>query len=99
MATLDKIMEMQKQGLSDADISTQLQNEGIPPAEINDSLNQAKIKNAVSPPEGAVQAPEQEMQASIMQSSPEQQAPAGQPPAQPMTQEIGDSLQFRNQHE
>ena len=91
MVTLDKVMEMQKQGLSDADISTQLQNEGIAAAEINDSLNQAKIKNAVSPPEGVpqAQAPGQEMQASIMQNPPTQQPPAAQMNTQPMTQEIG----------
>jgi|TARA_B100001971_G_C18221098_1_gene557247 hypothetical protein len=52
MATLDRIIEMQKQGLSESQVSTQLQNEGISPQEINDSLNQARIKSAVSPPEG-----------------------------------------------
>lgn len=90
MAILDKIIEMQKQGLSDANISTQLQNEGIAATEINDSLNQAKIKNAVSPPEGTpeTQTPGQEMQASIMQTP-----PAEQPQAQPMTQEIGTESQ------
>ena len=84
-------MEMQKQGVSDTDISIQLQNEGIAAAEVNDSLNQAKIKNAVSPPEGTApaQIPGQEMQASIMQNPPAGQSPTGQPPAQPMTQEIG----------
>ena len=83
MATLDKIMELQKQGLSDTDISTQLQNEGVSSVEINDSLNQAKIKNAISPPEGTT--PGQEMQASIMPNQAEQQA---NPPAKPTTQEI-----------
>ena len=50
MATLDKVMEMQNQGKSDNEITTQLQNEGVSPTEINDSINQAKVKNAVSPP-------------------------------------------------
>jgi len=58
MVTLDKVMELQKQGLSETQISTQLQNEGISPQEINNSLNQAKIKNAVSPPEQTPQTPE-----------------------------------------
>ena len=84
MATLDKVIELQKSGMSDTDISTQLQNDGVGPGEINDSLNQAKIKNAVSPPENAAQAPGQEMQASIMSNPPEQQAAA---PTQPMAQE------------
>ena len=70
---------MQKQGLSETQIITQLQNEGISPQEINDSLNQLKIKNAVSPPEpiaqtqGAETSPPQPsgMQQSIMQSNPQ----------------------------
>lgn len=57
MVTLDKVMELQKQGLSETQISTQLRDEGISPQEINNSLNQAKIKNAVSPPEEMPQTP------------------------------------------
>ena len=86
MATLDKIMTMKQQGLSDTEISTQLQNEGIQPAEINDSLNQAKIKNAISPPE---QQPQQGMQESIMPIPSQQNALSGQQAqAQPTAQEI-----------
>ncbi len=95
MTTLDKVIKMQQQGISDAEISTQLQNEGIAPTEINDSLNQAKIKNAVSPPENTTpeQAPPQGMQTSIMSSDSKQpehtELQAGiQQPTQPMTQEI-----------
>ena len=77
MGTLDKIIQMQQQGTSDTEISTQLQNEGIAPTEINDSLNQAKIKNAISPSETATpeQTAPQEMQASIMPQNSEQPAP------------------------
>ncbi|MCH7850498.1 MAG: hypothetical protein IH845_02535 [Nanoarchaeota archaeon] len=64
MTTLDRIMEMQKNGVTDVEITTQLTNEGIPPADINNSLNQAKIKNAVSPPD--VPTSQSGMQASIM---------------------------------
>jgi hypothetical protein len=73
MATLDRIIEMQKQGLSESQVSTQLQNEGLSPKEINDSLNQARVKSAVSPleestpPQGGP--PQQEMQSSIMNES------------------------------
>lgn len=93
MGTLDKVIEMQKQGMSDADISTQLQNEGVSPTEINDSLNQAKIKNAVSPPENTApkQIPPQEMRESIMPKISEEQDTETQLQAtndQPMTQEI-----------
>jgi hypothetical protein len=86
MATLDKVMDMKKQGISDTEISTQLQNEGISPSEINDSLNQARIKNAISPPE---QPAPQGMQESIMPAPPQQGMAAAQPQAQapPMTQE------------
>jgi uncharacterized protein YukE len=89
MATLEKVMQMQQQGLTEAEISTQLQNEGVSATEINDSLNQAKIKNAVSPPIGT--APEQPqiegMQASIMPNQPEPTAQTP-PQAQPMAQEL-----------
>jgi hypothetical protein len=67
MATLDKVTEMQKQNKTDAEIITQLQNEGISPAEINDAINQAQIKNAVSPP---TPSESQEMQPSITTQSP-----------------------------
>jgi hypothetical protein len=104
MATLDRVIEMQGQGLSEEQISSQLQNEGIAPKDISNSLNQAKIKNAVSPPEGmpapaAPEAPgEQGMQPSIMQEAPQgapiapEQAPApapGQAPAQDIAMPAG----------
>ena len=64
MATLDKVMQMQSQGMSDTDILSQLKKEGVSPKEINDSLNQAKIKTAVTQEDS--QNPG--MQQSIMQS-------------------------------
>ncbi len=88
---------MQKQGLSETQITTQLQNEGVHPQEINDSLNQLKIKNAVSPSEQIAQAPApeiyppqgQDMQPTPM-DSPEQiaQAPNVQEMQQSQTPEI-----------
>jgi hypothetical protein len=85
MATLDKIIELQKTGMSDTDISTQLQNEGVSPTEINDSLNQAKIKNAVAPPEAPSpgEEPMQEMTSSIMEqpAQPIAEAPVPAPQA------------------
>jgi chemotaxis protein histidine kinase CheA len=96
MATLDRITEMQQQNKSEAEITTQLQNEGIPPAEINDALSQAKIKQAVSPPEQPAQEmpgapPPQGMQASMMPGEPGQaaaQPPVPSPPQpQPQQQE------------
>jgi len=93
MATLDRVIEMQNQGWSDAQISTQLQNEGISPQEINDSLNQAQVKNAVSPPEQMAQAPgaqgmqpsqTPDMQQSIMQGNEQNTQMAQAPGAQGM---------------
>jgi len=100
MATLDKVMELQRQGISDTEISRQLQNEGVSPAEISNSMNQAKVKNAISPsaaPEGAPAQPAMEMQQSIMQGGADQGMATGTPeqsgqpaaaPTQPMTQEV-----------
>ncbi len=65
MPTLDRIMQLQSQGMSDSEISRQLQNEGVNVREINDSLNQAKIKSAV---QDTAEMQQQGMQQSIMQS-------------------------------
>ena len=48
MTTLDTVIEMQKQGMNDSEISRNLQSQGFPPQDINDALNQAKIKTALS---------------------------------------------------
>ena len=48
MTTIEKIIQMQQQGMSDADIIKNLKNDGISPKEISDSLAQARIKLAVS---------------------------------------------------
>jgi len=84
MAVLDKINKMQQQGMSEADITKSLENEGISPKDINDALNQAKVKQAVSqeqvnqtPPAQTNQIP-QEMEQSIMQPQP----PAPEQPPQ-----------------
>lgn len=91
MATLDKIIQMQQEGKSDNEIMAQLQNEGVQPSEISNAINQAKIKNAVSPPEQPLPQSEPttnnqqsattpEMQASIM---PTQDTATPQQPIQP----------------
>lgn len=86
MTTLDRVIEMQKQGIPDREIFAQLQNERISPSEINDSINQARIKNAISPPE---QTTPQEMRESIMPNPTGQNTLAEQQaPMQQMTQEL-----------
>lgn len=70
-------MDMQKSGMNDGEISKELQNAGIPSAEIDDSLNQARIKAAVSapdsmggemPPAGAQMPPAGDPSAGMQQS-------------------------------
>ena len=71
MDTLEKVIDMQKEGIDDVEISIKLQNEGVSPREIEDSLNQARVKNAVSPPDP------------MGTGAPQPEAPPMHPPAQP----------------
>ena len=48
MGVLEDITKMRRRGLSDNDIVKNLQDQGISPKAINDALNQADIKKAVS---------------------------------------------------
>src|SRR3990172_6143296 len=48
MSVLDQVMVLKAQGMPDYEISRRLQEQGIPPLEINDALGQAQIKSAVS---------------------------------------------------
>lgn len=59
MALLDQVIEMQKRGMEDSEISRQLQNQRVPTSEIYEALSQAKIKSAISPEH-------EEMQPSMM---------------------------------
>lgn len=95
MSTLDKVIQMQQQGISDEEIYTQLQNEGVAPVEIENSFNQAKIKNAVSPPENIPQEQmvSQGMRASITQSEPPMHTEPRTPNSQPPTISLADKPQ------
>jgi len=48
MSALDRILQLQSQGMQDADVIRILREENVSPTEINDALNQAKVKAAVS---------------------------------------------------
>lgn len=61
---LDTIIELKKRGFSDAEIISQLRSMNYSAQEINDAINQIKIKSAVNEKE--------EMQPSIMQSAEEE---------------------------
>ncbi len=69
MAALERVKEMQRQGIPDEAIAQRLAEEGVSPREINDSMFQSKVKSAVAPsPPGA-----EEMTGSIMQQEQPQQ--------------------------
>lgn len=57
MGILEQINLMKSQGMSDQEVISKLQEQGIPPKSIQDSMAQANIKNAVSgfSPEGMQQ--------------------------------------------
>ena len=88
MSTLDRIMQLQEMCMSDSEISSQLQNEGVQPREIYDALNQAKIKSAVFESQKPSQSqnseeypPEQEYSSYYPQApQPNQNYPQDQPP-------------------
>jgi len=48
MATLEKVMQMKRQGFTESQIIKQLQEERLSPKEISDALTQSQIKQAVS---------------------------------------------------
>ncbi len=48
MGVLEQITDMRNQGVSEDEIVTKLQEQGTSPKDINDALNQSKIKTAVS---------------------------------------------------
>jgi hypothetical protein len=61
MGILDQVTEMRQQGLSEAEMTMKLQEQGVSPKAINDAFNQEKIKSAVSAEDNSMQAqnPEQ----------------------------------------
>jgi len=65
MGILDDVMNMKSRDISDSDIIKNLQEQGISPSEINDALNRAQIKNAVSS-EGSAGTNSDGMEQSIM---------------------------------
>jgi DNA-binding transcriptional MerR regulator len=47
MTALEKVMQLKKEGVNNQEIISRLRNQGISPMEINDALNQSKIKEAI----------------------------------------------------
>ena len=48
MSVLDQVTQMKSQGKPDSEIIRSLQDQGLPPMEIQEALSQAQIKNAIS---------------------------------------------------
>jgi hypothetical protein len=48
MGNLDEVRDMQGKGVPETDIVGRMREQGVPPQQINDALNQSKIKDAVS---------------------------------------------------
>ncbi len=83
MSVLEQITQMKNQGVPDDDIVKQLQEQGISPKAINDALNQAEIKKAVSN-----ENPEERNQEFEGLPAPSQQQ--GQKLYSPKTQEVSE---------
>ncbi len=69
---LDRVTQMQNQGMSPEDINRNLRNEGFSPQQIDDALSQSQVKSAVSqsPEFAQEQQTMQNMQQSIMPQQP-----------------------------
>jgi DNA-binding transcriptional MerR regulator len=89
MVLLDRISNMRKQGMSEADIIRALQQEGISPKEIHETLSQSKIKTAINAEQADMSSGNQFNQPVPEPLSPETagdapESPIG-PPTAPMT--------------
>ena len=90
MTTLDRVIEMQGKGFPTIEITKTLRDEGVNPQEIDDSLNQAQVKSAVSQDPSAQQnqpqltqsAQPQTPQTTMQASNENMQQSIMQPPSQ-----------------
>jgi hypothetical protein len=84
MGALEKVMELQKQGLQEAEISQKLKEIGYSPKDISDAIGQSKVKSAIYGDENYNSNPPSasEMQPSIMTQEINQEniPPEQQPP-------------------
>lgn len=66
MATLERVIQMIKEGLSESQVINILRQEGVSPKEINDALTQLKIKSTIGQNKEAFQEDYSNMKPSIM---------------------------------
>lgn len=97
MAILEKVTQMRNQGIPDDQIISNLRQQGVSPNEINNALNQADIKSAVtgpSPEEIQAPGPQQNLQQYPMtQENQPQQYYSQQPYAQQTNQQNYPQMQ------
>lgn len=99
MPLLETVKQMQQQGMQDTEIAQKMQEQGYNPKEIDDAINQGRIKAAVSEPyeqngQEAVMSnsPNLEMQPSVMSPEPNQ-------PPQPQPQEYIYPVEQQQQYQ
>lgn len=105
MGTLDQVMQLKGQGMTDEQIVANLQEQGVSPKEITDAINQAQIKNAVSsdPQQAQYEAPApvaaagQEAVAPAAYTPTTQEAPADYAPQQAAGQEYYQDAGYEQQ--
>lgn len=96
MGILEEVIQMKNQGIGDERIVNTFRERGISPREINDALDQAQIKNAVSDTQFAEQnppAPEQEYPGNYV---PQTQEMLGQEEYAPQSQEYSPQENYEN---
>ncbi len=85
MPALENVLELQKQGFSDKEISKKLMDRGVSTRDINEAMTQAKIKQAVtqSPPSEAM-----EMESSISDEESSEPVAAATEEYQPAPEQV-----------
>jgi len=97
MGTLDTIIQMQQSGMNNEEIIQNLQTQGVSPREINDAINQAQVKNAVTQAE-QTQQPMMQVPSPDginMQQPEQQQMQPDQYQQQPMTMQQPEQQQMQ----
>ena len=91
MAILEQVMQLKNQGMGDQDIMNSLQQQGVPPKEIMDAINQSQIKNAVTGEAAPMAAPEAGSEALYTPQTQEMGTPTSTPETAPEYYEEGAS--------
>lgn len=96
MATLEKVMQMKNEGLTEGQIIGLLRKEGVSPKEINDALSQSKIKSTINSNVNAPSDDFADMKPSIMLDKRKQQS---EPPPEEQYEEYSEEAPIENNPE